>query len=189
METARALASAGATVVLGNRSGAKADAAAADLRASVPGVVELQALDLASLASVRDFASRVGNQHDELHVLINNAGVMATPLTRTVEGFELQFGTNHLGHFLLTNLLMPLLIAGAPSRVVNVSSHGHRVSGGSIGTTPTTTLGSTSRGRRTGNRRRRTSCSRWSSSVASAIEACTRTQCIQARSPRISPAA
>ena len=114
LETARALASAGATVVLGNRSGAKADAAAADLRASVAGVVELQALDLASLASVRDFASWVGNQHDELDVLINNAGVMATPLTRTVEGFELQFGTNHLGHFLLTNLLMPLLIAGAP---------------------------------------------------------------------------
>jgi len=130
VETARALASAGATVVLGNRNAVKAEAAAADLRASVPGAdVRLGALDLTSLASVREFAGWVGDHHDRIHILVNNAGVMAAPLARTADGFEWQFGTNHLGHFLLTNMLMRLLLAGAPARTVNVSSHGHRVSG------------------------------------------------------------
>ena len=64
-------------------------------------------------------------QHDELQLLVNNAGVMYTPFERTAEGFEMQFGTNHLGHFLLTCLLVPALLAGAPSRVVNLSSGGH----------------------------------------------------------------
>ena len=130
LETARALVSAGATVVLGNRDGAKAEAAAAELRASVPGAdVQLGELDLTSLAAVRQFAAWVGDHHERIHLLINNAGVMATPFARTADGFELQFGTNHLGHFLLTNSLMPLLLAGAPARVVTVSSSGHRVSG------------------------------------------------------------
>jgi NAD(P)-dependent dehydrogenase (short-subunit alcohol dehydrogenase family) len=77
-------------------------------------------------ASVREFAQWFSARHDRLNLLINNAGVMATPFVRTVDGFELQFATNHLGHFLLTNLLTPLLLAGAPSRVVNLSSGGHR---------------------------------------------------------------
>jgi NAD(P)-dependent dehydrogenase (short-subunit alcohol dehydrogenase family) len=82
-------------------------------------------LDLTSLDSVREFAAWYLDRHDELHLLINNAGVMYTPFGHTAEGFELQFGTNHVAHFLLTCLLVPALLAGAPSRVVNLSSAGH----------------------------------------------------------------
>src|SRR5881392_4006021 len=92
---ARALASAGARVVLAVRSLDKGRAAAA----TMPGETEVRRLDLASLASVREFAT---GWEGDLHILINNAGVMTPPLTRTSEGFELQFGTNHLGHFALT---------------------------------------------------------------------------------------
>jgi NAD(P)-dependent dehydrogenase (short-subunit alcohol dehydrogenase family) len=116
---ARALAGAGAHVVLAVRDTDKGRAAAA----TMPGETEVRRLDLASLASVREFAT---GWDGDLDLLINNAGVMAPPLTRTADGFELQFGTNHLGHFLLTNLLTPLLVAGAASRVVNLSSGGHR---------------------------------------------------------------
>jgi NAD(P)-dependent dehydrogenase (short-subunit alcohol dehydrogenase family) len=86
----------------------------------MPGETEVRALDLASLASVRDFAAA---WEGDLDLLINNAGVMAPPLTRTADGFELQFGTNHLGHFALTNLLLEHV----SGRVVTVSSTGHRM--------------------------------------------------------------
>jgi NAD(P)-dependent dehydrogenase (short-subunit alcohol dehydrogenase family) len=130
LETARALASAGATVALGNRNPAKAAAAEADLRASVPDAqIELGELDLTSLASVRQFAAWVNANHDRIDILVNNAGVMATPFARTADGFELQFGTNHLGHFLLTTLLLPGLLASGSARIVNVSSNGHHIAG------------------------------------------------------------
>lgn len=112
---ARALAAAGAHVVLAVRDPGKGQAAAA----AMPGVTEVRELDLASLESVRAFASGWGG---EIHLLINNAGVMVPPLTRTADGFELQFGTNHLGHFALTNLLLPHVTG----RVVTVSSTAHR---------------------------------------------------------------
>ena len=82
-----------------------------------------------SPASVRACAKGWLADHDALHLLINNAGIMACPLARTAEGYELQLATNHLGHFLLTGLLAPALLAGAPARVVNVSSAGHRLAG------------------------------------------------------------
>jgi NAD(P)-dependent dehydrogenase (short-subunit alcohol dehydrogenase family) len=113
---ARALAGAGARVVLAVRDTAKGEAAAA----AMPGKTEVRRLDLASLASIREFAA---GWDGDLHLLINNAGVMAPPLSRTADGFELQLGTNHLGHFALTNLLLGH-IAG---RVVTVSSTGHRM--------------------------------------------------------------
>jgi NAD(P)-dependent dehydrogenase (short-subunit alcohol dehydrogenase family) len=112
---ARALARAGACVVLAVRDTDKGRAAAA----TMPGETEVRQLDLASLASIREFAA--GWERD-LDLLINNAGVMVPPLTRTADGFELQFGTNHLGHFALTNLLL----GDITGRVVTVSSTGHR---------------------------------------------------------------
>ena len=113
---ARALAGAGARVVLAVRDAAKGAAAAA----AMPGTTEVRPLDLASLASIRAFADAWDGDVD---LLINNAGVMVPPLTRTAEGFELQFGTNHLGHFALTNLLLEHVTG----RVVTVSSTGHRI--------------------------------------------------------------
>jgi NAD(P)-dependent dehydrogenase (short-subunit alcohol dehydrogenase family) len=113
---ARALAAAGARVVLAVRDPSKGRAAAA----AMPGVTEVRELDLASLDSVRAFASGWAG---EIGLLINNAGVMVPPLTRTADGFELQFGTNHLGHFALTNLLLPHITG----RVVTVSSIVHRI--------------------------------------------------------------
>jgi NAD(P)-dependent dehydrogenase (short-subunit alcohol dehydrogenase family) len=113
---ARALAGAGARVVLAVRNLDKGQAAAA----AMPGDTEVRPLDLASLASVREFAA---GWEGDVDLLINNAGVMVPPLTRTAEGFELQFGTNHLGHFALTNLLLPQVTG----RVVTVSSTGHRM--------------------------------------------------------------
>ena len=129
LETARALASAGAHVVLAVRSDEKGEAAAAAIRERVPDAqLEHGIVDLGSLATVHAFAEHFLASHDRLDILINNAGVMYTPFERTTEGFELQFGTNHLGHFLLTSLLAPALLAGAPSRVINLSSGGHRSS-------------------------------------------------------------
>ncbi len=113
---ARALADAGAHVVLAVRSSDKGRAAAA----AIGGDTEVRQLDLASLCSVRDFAAAWAGPIDSL---INNAGVMVPPLGRTAEGFELQFGTNHLGHFALTNLLLERITG----RVVTVSSTGHRL--------------------------------------------------------------
>ncbi|MBM4244600.1 MAG: SDR family NAD(P)-dependent oxidoreductase [Deltaproteobacteria bacterium] len=129
LETARALASHGAEVILAARDAAKTDAALRTIREQVPDAkVSGTDLDLASLASVRACAARLRQQLDRLDLLINNAGVMACPLARTADGFELQFGTNHLGHFLFTGLLVPLLVTGAPARVVNLSSDGHMLS-------------------------------------------------------------
>ncbi|MGI8801520.1 MAG: oxidoreductase [Solirubrobacteraceae bacterium] len=113
---AHALAGAGAHVVLAVRNTDKGRAAAA----AMPGSTEVRRLDLASLVSVRDFAAAYAG---ELDLLINNAGVMVPPLTRTVDGFELQFATNHLGHFALTNLLLDHI----RGRVVTVSSALHRI--------------------------------------------------------------
>jgi NAD(P)-dependent dehydrogenase (short-subunit alcohol dehydrogenase family) len=112
---AHALAGAGARVVLAVRNLEKGRAAAT----TMPGNTEVRSLDLASLASVREFAT---SWRDSLDVLINNAGVMVPPMTRTVDGFEIQFGTNHLGHFALTNLLLEHITG----RVVTVSSYVHR---------------------------------------------------------------
>jgi NAD(P)-dependent dehydrogenase (short-subunit alcohol dehydrogenase family) len=129
LETARALGAAGACVVVMARTHEKATAAIDALRASVPRAeLEPGVVDLASTASIRASAASFLDRHEELHLLVNNAGVMYTPFERTIDGFELQFGTNHLGHFLLTNLLLPTLLAGAPSRIVNLSSGGHRSS-------------------------------------------------------------
>jgi NAD(P)-dependent dehydrogenase (short-subunit alcohol dehydrogenase family) len=113
---ARALAGAGARVVLAVRDVEKGRAAAA----AMPGETEVRRLDLASLASIRAFAAA---WEGDVDLLINNAGVMVPPLTRTEDGFELQFGTNHLGHFALTNLLLDHV----KGRVVTVSSTGHRM--------------------------------------------------------------
>ena len=125
-ETARALAAAGAHVVLAVRNPERGERAAGAIRERVPGAsLEIRVLDLASLASVRAFAKSFLESHDRLDLLVNNAGVMATPFGRTADGFELQLGTNHLGHFLLTGLLAPALLAAAPARVVNLSSGGH----------------------------------------------------------------
>ncbi|HEU5306777.1 MAG TPA: SDR family NAD(P)-dependent oxidoreductase [Acidimicrobiia bacterium] len=126
LETARALASVGAHVVLAGRDEARIAAAADTIRGRVPDAqLEQGALDLTSLDRVRAFADWYASGHDRLHLLINNAGVMYTPFERTTEGFEMQFGTNHVGHFLLTCLLVPQLLADPPSRVVNLSSGGH----------------------------------------------------------------
>jgi NAD(P)-dependent dehydrogenase (short-subunit alcohol dehydrogenase family) len=113
---AAALAGAGARVVLAVRDTGKGQTAAA----TMPGVTEVRRLDLASLDSVREFAA---GWEGQLDLLINNAGVMVPPLSRTADGFELQFGTNHLGHFALTNLLLEHITG----RVVTVSSTGHRM--------------------------------------------------------------
>ncbi len=97
------------------------------------GSIEVAALDLASLASVRAFAQSFLARHGALHGLVNNAGVMNTPAGKTQDGFETQFGTNHLGHYLLTELLLPALRKGSPSRVVNVSSCYHDIAQGREG--------------------------------------------------------
>ncbi len=126
-ETARALAACGAHVVMTARDVTKGERAAEGIRASTGNPsVEVDELELDSLASVRSFVKRFLSKYDALHLLINNAGVMMCPFSRTRDGFEMQFGTNHLGHFLLTCLLAPALVRGAPARVVNVSSGGHR---------------------------------------------------------------
>jgi NAD(P)-dependent dehydrogenase (short-subunit alcohol dehydrogenase family) len=129
-ETARALASAGARVLLAARNTEKAAEVADGIRQSTGNsAVEVVGLDLTSLDSVRACAKQVLAEHPRLDLLINNAGVMACPLERTAAGWELQLATNHIGHFLLTCLLAPALRAGAPARVVNLSSAGHRLAG------------------------------------------------------------
>jgi len=118
----------GARVVLACRNREKGRGAAATVLALHPrALVEAMELDLASLASVRDFADACHRQYQQLHVLCNNAGVMALPYRRTSDGFEMQFGTNHLGHFALTGLLLDLLVSTAGARVVTVSSGAHHI--------------------------------------------------------------
>ncbi|MFF8968500.1 oxidoreductase [Streptomyces sp. NPDC014995] len=122
--TARELARKGAQVVLACRSEARGKAAVERLAGEVPGAdVELRPLDLGDLGSVREFAA--GLRHERLDLLVNNAGVMALPYGTTADGFETQFGVNHLGHFALTGLLLPALLATPGARVVTVSSMFH----------------------------------------------------------------
>jgi NAD(P)-dependent dehydrogenase (short-subunit alcohol dehydrogenase family) len=125
--TARELARAGATVVVATRDEARGEQARAEIEASVPNArLETRLLDLADLGSVREFAAAVGAAHPTIEILVNNAGVMMTPRGTTADGFELQFGTNHLGHFALTGLLLERLSAGDDSRIVTVTSIEHR---------------------------------------------------------------
>ncbi|HUO04264.1 MAG TPA: oxidoreductase [Candidatus Binataceae bacterium] len=117
-----------ADVILACRSAEKANAAADGIKKEVPDAkVGVMALDLSSLASIRTFAGEFHRQHKKLDVLCNNAGVMAIPLTHTTDGFEMQIGTNHLGHFALTGRLIDLILATPGARVVNVSSGAHRM--------------------------------------------------------------
>ncbi len=126
--TARELARAGAAVVMACRNLDKGHAAIEEVRAAVPDArVQLEELDLASLDSVRGFAERHRATHEGLDLLINNAGVMAPPRRRTADGFELQFGTNHLGHFLLTTLLLDTMEGREDARVVTLSSTAHKM--------------------------------------------------------------
>ena len=123
---AEALAAHGARVVIAVRNAEKGQAAVEMIRQAHAGAaVEVMALDLSDLSSVRRFAEAVHRLHPALHLLINNAGVMALPYGRTVDGFELQLGTNHLGHFTLTGLLLPAILAAPGARVVTVSSGLH----------------------------------------------------------------
>ncbi|XP_066282243.1 retinol dehydrogenase 12-like [Branchiostoma lanceolatum] len=125
-ETARDMAERGVRVILACRDVTKASRAADDIRRSTGnGNVVVQELDLASLASIRAFARRITDSESRLDILINNAGISLCPHWTTKDGFEMTFGVNHLGHFLLTNLLLDLLKKSAPSRVVCVSSKNH----------------------------------------------------------------
>jgi NAD(P)-dependent dehydrogenase (short-subunit alcohol dehydrogenase family) len=128
LRSAEALARKGARVLLACRNAEKAAAALADVEAcattAAPSVV---ALDLADLASIENAAKEIATRVDRVDVLMNNAGVMAIPLRRTADGFEMQFGTNHLGHFALTARLLPLLLASEAPRVVSTSSQAHRI--------------------------------------------------------------
>jgi NAD(P)-dependent dehydrogenase (short-subunit alcohol dehydrogenase family) len=122
IETVRALAGAGADVTIAVRDPGQGAAVAADLGPTVAGPIRVARLDLTDLASVAEFADAWSGP---LHILVNNAGVMATPLTRTPRGWELQFATNHLGHFALATRLHPALAAANGARVVSVSSSAH----------------------------------------------------------------
>lgn len=132
--TVEQLAKQGATVVLACRRVAEGERAAAEMKArGARGPIEVMSLDLADLASVRAFAAAFLAKHDALHGLVNNAGVMNTPKGTTKDGFETQIGTNHLGHFLLTELLLGALEKGAPSRIVALSSCYHDMAQGREG--------------------------------------------------------
>jgi NAD(P)-dependent dehydrogenase (short-subunit alcohol dehydrogenase family) len=127
-DAALQLAIAGAQVILACRSESKGIAAAAKIQAAAPGaLVKFEKLDLASLASVRDFAQRYKAEHGTLDLLINNAGLMALPTRQVTEdGFEMQLGVNFLGHFALTALLLPALMKAKAPRVVQLSSIAHK---------------------------------------------------------------
>jgi len=123
LETARALAGAGAHVVMAARNQDKAAQAVANIRAGAPDAsLEVVALDLGSQASVREAAERILAAHEKIDILVNNAGVMGIPERRTVDGFEMQFGVDHLGHYALTALLMAALLRADAARIVTVTS-------------------------------------------------------------------
>ena len=125
-ETARAMAAKGAHVVIAGRDQAKLDEAKAAIESEVAGAnVETIVGDLGSLDSIRACGKEANERFDKIDILINNAGVMACPYAETTDGFEMQFGTNHLGHFALTKQLMPLVEKGQDKRIVNLSSRGH----------------------------------------------------------------
>jgi NAD(P)-dependent dehydrogenase (short-subunit alcohol dehydrogenase family) len=132
--TVEQLARQGAQVILACRRTDEGERARGEILSSgVPGTIEVMRLDLGDLSSVRAFAHAFRAKHSKLHGLVNNAGVMNTPAGKTKDGFETQFGTNHLGHFLLTELLLDVLKASAPSRIVNLSSCYHDVAVGRKG--------------------------------------------------------
>lgn len=123
LETVRELARNGAHVIIAARNLDKAAAAEADIKAEIPDAsLEVRKLDLSSLASVEEFAQGILTDHPVIDMLFNNAGVMATPEWQTEDGFEMQFGTNHLGHFALTRHLLPALLASPEGRIVNTTS-------------------------------------------------------------------
>lgn len=125
-ETARVLAGKKATVILAVRNLAKGEEAADDIRNQLPyAKIKVMKLDLSSLSSIKSFASNFAGEFKHIDFLINNAGVMVPPYSKTEDGFELQFGTNHLGHFALTGRLLPQLKAAAGARIVTVSSGAH----------------------------------------------------------------
>jgi NAD(P)-dependent dehydrogenase (short-subunit alcohol dehydrogenase family) len=125
-ETARAMAAKGAHIIMAGRDQAKLDEAVAAIRGTVPKAqLDTLTVDLASLESIRAATSRARQRFHKIDLLINNAGVMACPFMHTADGFEMQFGTNHLGHFALTAELMPLVERGKAKRIVNLSSRGH----------------------------------------------------------------
>ncbi|MDJ0331487.1 oxidoreductase [Planococcus sp. S3-L1] len=125
-ETAKALLALEAQVILAVRNTKKGAQARATLLALYPSAqIDVMKLDLANLETIRKFAEQFSKAFDKLDLLINNAGIMTPPLSKTTDGFELQFGSNHLGHFALTGLLLPLLTNTSGSRVVTVSSRAH----------------------------------------------------------------
>lgn len=126
-ESVKAFAGKGARVILATRDLRKGEAARTKILESNPvGIIEILQLDLMDLESVRSFAEQFRSKYDRLDVLLNNAGIMMTPYFKTKDGFEGQMGTNHLGHFALTGLLLDLIKSTPGARVVNVSSNGHR---------------------------------------------------------------
>ena len=128
LRSAEALAAKGARVLLACRNATKAAAALESVKAKATGAApEVRTLDLQSLASIRECAAGVSEELGSLDVLMNNAGIMAVPKATTEDGFESQLGTNHLGHFALTGLLLPALLAAAEPRVVTVSSNAHNL--------------------------------------------------------------
>ena len=124
-ETVRAIAAAGAQVIVGARRTGQAH----DVLDALDGDIAILPLDLADPASIDAFAEAVAGRTDTIDILINNAAIMASPLARDARGYEMQFATNHLGHFQLTARLWPLLLAGGGARVVALSSIGHRLHG------------------------------------------------------------
>jgi len=128
-ETARAMAARGAHVILSGRDATKLSATADEIATATGAKVETLVADLSSLASIRAAGEEARERFAHIDILINNAGVMASPMSRTADGFETQFGTNHLGHFQLTKELMPLLEKGSRQRIVNLSSRGHHFGG------------------------------------------------------------
>ena len=132
-ETAKALAAKGAEVVLACRNLEKANLAQKEIRSmGRKAKLEIIHLDLADLTSVRKFADIFKSKYQSLDLLINNAGIMIPPFTKTADGFEVQFGANHLGHFALTGLLLDVILSTPNARIVNVSSSAHRMGTGTI---------------------------------------------------------
>ncbi|MEO1222271.1 MAG: SDR family NAD(P)-dependent oxidoreductase [Pseudomonadota bacterium] len=127
-ETARAMSAKGAHVIIAARNPAQMEEAVAAIKTEVPEAdLETLTCDLASLESIKAASAQAKERFGKIDILINNAGVMACPKMQTADGFEMQFGTNHLGHFALTKHLMPLVEAGTDKRIVNLSSRGHHL--------------------------------------------------------------
>lgn len=127
LETVKALAAKGAQVVMACRDPGRAEAAADEVRGVAPGAkLELESLDLASLESIEKFATRLAKTHPVVDGLVNNAGIMAIPRRTTADGFEMQLGTNHLGHYALSMRALPLLEAAKAPRLINVASTAHK---------------------------------------------------------------